>query len=203
MNELKAFTIQKPTASSREMKRLEKRRWKIEKIRLVKWGTLGLAFGLGFLTNHTLNEKYPSSKIQKKPVQVVHEINQPANLDILQRRGKEEDLHYLPNQKLPFSGYAASSYTNGQKELLAQFKNGKLIFAQGWKFNGEQYFKSRKRDWFIMETDDPEVGFYYENGIEIAYRGKKDSGKPYHHFYRDGAVVSYHDNGIKKKKSFR
>ena len=53
-----------------------------------------------------------------------------------------------------------------------------------------------------METDDPEVGFYYENGIEIAHRGKKDSGKPYHHFYRDGAVVSYHDNGIKKEEIF-
>ena len=58
LNELKAFTIQEPTASSREMKRLEKERdGKIEKIRLVKkWGTLGLAFGLGFLTIYIKQE---------------------------------------------------------------------------------------------------------------------------------------------------
>ena len=122
-----------------------------------------------------VKQEIPVIQNTKKPVQFVHEINQPANLDILQRRGDEgEDLHYLPNQKLPFSGYAASSYTNGQKEVLAQFKNGKLIFAQGWKFNGEPNIsKVENGTGFIMETDDPEVGFYYENGIEIAYRGKK------------------------------
>jgi hypothetical protein len=41
-----------------------------------------------------------------------------------------------------------------------------------------------------METDDPEVGFFYENGFEIAYRGKKDNGN----LYRESRDCGYRPN---------
>ena len=133
-----------------------------------------------------------------------HHFNNLVDLDKLQRRGENgQELTYLPNDPNPFSGYAANSYDNGQHELLIQFINGKTLSAKGWHLNGEPNESSVKNGMgFIMETDDPEVGFFYENGFEIAYQGKRDNERLYRESYKDGSHIVYHPNGKKKEQTF-
>ena len=135
---------------------------------------------MAFIVGVTANQAWQN--FQEQEITVIpelvfaHHLNNPAELDKLQRRGENGmELFFLPNDPIPFSGYAANSYGNGQYQLLIQFIKGKTLSAKGWHLNGEPSESTVKNGTgFIMETDDPEVGFFYENGFEIAYRGKRE-----------------------------
>ena len=76
-----------------------------------------------------------------------HHLNNPTELDKLQRRGENgQELSYLPNDPIPFSGYAANSYGYGQNELLIQFIKGKTLSAKGSHLNGEPNAKQNSND---------------------------------------------------------
>ena len=163
-----------------------------------------MTFILGATANQAW-QNFHEQEIEFVPELVfAHHLNNPAELDKLQRRGENgKELTYLPNDRNPFSGFAANSYGNGQHELLVQIIKGKTISAKGWHLNGEPSESTVKNGMgFIMETDDPEVGFYFENGFEIAYQGKGDNEKLYHQSFKDGSQISYHTNGNKKEQSY-
>ena len=163
-----------------------------------------MTFILGATANQAW-QNFHEQEIEFVPELVfAHHLNNPAELDKLQRRGENgKELTYLPNDRNPFSGFAANSYGNGQHELLVQIIKGKTISAKGWHLNGEPSESTVKNGMgFIMETDDPEVGFYFENGFEIAYQGKGDNGKLYRQSFKDGSQISYHTNGNKKEQSY-
>jgi len=164
----------------------------------------GVAFIIGAASNQVW-QKFQEQEITVIPEMVfAHHLNNPAELDKLQRRGENgRELSFLPKDLNPFSGYAANTYTNGQHELLVQFIKGKTISAKGWHLNGELNESTVKNGTgFIMETDDPQVGFFYEDGYEIAYKGKRDNGKLYRKSFKDGSHITYHTNGNKKEQSF-
>ena len=163
-----------------------------------------MAFILGATTNQAW-QKFQRQEITVIPKLVfAHHLNNPTELDKLQRRGENgQELTYMPNDPIPFSGYAANSYGNGQHQLLIRFIKGKTISAKGWYFNGEPNESSVKNGTgFIMETDDPQVGFFYEDGFEIAYQRKSDNDKLYRQSFKDGSHITYHTNGNKKEHSF-
>ena len=162
-----------------------------------------MAFAAGFFTHFIwlgLNMEPISTARESART---HSPNDSVDLDILQARGKlGYELRFMPNMEEPFSGYARRVHSNGQTQLLFHFENGRAKSARGWHFNGDptdSLIEDGKG--FIMETDDPEVGFFYENGLAIAYKGKCSVGKPYRHSFRDGSQISYHRKGIKRESA--
>jgi antitoxin component YwqK of YwqJK toxin-antitoxin module len=165
---------------------------------------LSAAFILGAAANQVWQKFQEEDRAVPAELVFAHHLNNPAELDKLQRRGENgQELSFLPNDPFPFSGYAANSYGNGQHELLIQFIKGKTLSAKGWHLNGEPNESIVKNGTgFIMETDDPQVGFFYKDGFEIAYQGKRDNGKSYRECFKDGSHITYHTNGKKKEHSF-
>lgn len=167
-----------------------------------------MGWGVAFIIGAAANQVW--QKLQEQEIAVVpelvfaHHLDNPAELDKLQRRGESgRELSFLPNDLNPFSGFATSTYPSGQNEILVQFNQGKPLSAQGYLLNGEPNNSTIKNGYgFIMETDNPLVGFFYEDGFEIAYRGRNDSGKLFRQSYRDGSHISYHANGKKRDLTY-
>lgn len=133
-----------------------------------------------------------------------HHLNNPTELDKLQRRGENgRKLSFLPKDPIPFSGYAANSCGNGQHQLVIQFRQGKTLSAMGWHLNGDPNESKVKNGMgFILETDDPQVGFFHEDGFEIAYKRKGDNGKQYRQCFLDGSHISYHAKDSRRDKTY-
>ena len=81
-----------------------------------------------------------------------------VSFDKLQHRGW---LSYIPNQDTPFTGKAVSFYANGQKRHEANYKDGKLDWANDWYENGQKDTESNWKDgnWVVV--------IYNDDGAEV------------------------------------
>ena len=116
----------------------------------------------------------------------------------LRRVGENLELYFQKNRSDPYSGLAYENHPNDQLRLLFSINAGKVFSAKGWNQKGEPnqtLIKSGKG--FVIELDDPEVGYVYENGLEIAYQGMTDNGKLFRISFIDGENIRYHANGKK------
>jgi antitoxin component YwqK of YwqJK toxin-antitoxin module len=107
----------------------------------------------------------------------------------LQERAKEgEKLAYAPNQETPYTGWAKEMNDNGQIEMLAQIKDGKLDgLLTEWYENGQKKLVGSLKD---GKQDGLET-WWYENGRkkqEATYRDGK----------KDGFMTRWYEDGRKK-----
>jgi antitoxin component YwqK of YwqJK toxin-antitoxin module len=134
-------------------------------------------------------------------------LDEAVVFEELQMRGEEgEESAYLLNapQNRPYDGWAEQTHPNGQVKTAYRFLEGKLVMARGWNPWGEPDGTSVVDGrGFVVESDDPEVGYHYEEGCRVAFRGLTDSGKPYRHYFGDGLCVSWHANGEKREEGLR
>ena len=109
----------------------------------------------------------------------------------LQERGKEgEKLAYATNQETPYTGWAKEMNDNGQIEMLAQIKDGKLDgLLTEWYENGQKKLvgslKDGKLDGLLTEWD--------EDGQKREERNYKDGNA-------NGLLTNWHKNGQKARK---
>lgn len=134
-------------------------------------------------------------------------LDEAVVFEELQMRGEEgEESAYLLNapQNRPYDGWAEQTHPNGQVKTAYRFEKGKLVMARGWNPWGEPDGTSVVDGrGFVVESDDSEVGYHYEEGCRVAFRGLTDSGKPYRHYFGDGLCVSWHANGEKREEGLR
>ena len=116
----------------------------------------------------------------------------------IRQMGESFELYFQKNHSHPYCGLAYENHDNGQVKLLFSINKGKVFSAKGWRINGEPnetYIKSGSG--FVIETDNPEVGFIYEGGIQAGYKGLTDNGKTFRQSFIDGENILYHANGKK------
>ena len=134
-------------------------------------------------------------------------LDEAVVFEELQMRGEEgRESAYLLNapQNRPYDGWAEQTHPNGQVKTAYRFEEGKLVMARGWNPWGEPDGTSVVDGrGFVVESDDSEVGYHYEGGYRVAFRGLTDSGKPYRHYFGDGLCVSWHANGEKREEGLR
>ena len=117
--------------------------------------------------------------------------------DYLQIRGKMGNyLFHLKNSSTPYTGLSSQSHPNGQLESLFYIENGKILSAKGWTEHGQTSTTHIENGTgFIMELNDIMVGFIYDKGQMIAYRGRKPNGKLFRESLIDGAHHIYDQHG--------
>ena len=121
---------------------------------------------------------------------------------LLMRGEDGRQIAYLPNSSAPFEGLAASFHDNSQVRNLFLYKEGKVSKARGWNHRGEPSSTFvDDGNGFVMELEDKEVGYIYDRGFEIAFRGRTDSGKLYRRAFADGTHVLYYPNGKMRQKT--
>jgi antitoxin component YwqK of YwqJK toxin-antitoxin module len=134
-------------------------------------------------------------------------LDEAVVFEELQMRGEEgEESAYLLNapQNRPYDGWAEQTHPNGQVKTAYRFEDGRVVMAKGWNAWGEpDGTKVVDGRGFVVESDDPEVGYHYEGGYRVAFRGLTDSGKPYHDYFGDGLCVSWHADGGKREEGHR
>jgi antitoxin component YwqK of YwqJK toxin-antitoxin module len=92
----------------------------------------------------------------------------------LQKRGfAHNQLYYLPNQDMPFTGKAVAKWPNGQKKTEINYKDGKRDGLKAhWFENGQKLseisYKAGKHDGALT--------MYYENG-KLRRKGNHMDGK--------------------------
>ena len=131
-------------------------------------------------------------------------LDEAVVFEELQMRGEEgRESAYLLNapQNRPYDGWAEQTHPNGQVKTAYRFEDGRVVMARGWNPWGEPDGTSVVDGrGFVVESDDSEVGYHYEGGYRVAFRGLTDSGKPYMHYFGDGLCVSWHANGEKREE---
>ena len=127
---------------------------------------------------------------------------------------KRNGIVYIPNSNEPFTGKYQEFYSNGQKQMEGNFKDGKAngLFAE-WYENGQKKsevsYKDGKKDglspsWYDSGQKEREVNFkdgkfdglstsWFENGQKETEMSHKD-GK------FDGLSTSWFENGQKKSE---
>ena len=126
--------------------------------------------------------------------------NKQVAVKSLQKRGEVgNQLYYLPNQDVPFTGKAVAKWPNGQRMTEISYKDGKHhgLFSM-WYENGQQrdqlfylgsYMVSAivwKPDGEICSMTDVRAG----NGMMVKY---KDDGMEWLRIsYKDGEKRGYH-----------
>ena len=181
----------------------------------------GLCFLAGLLSREAMPESFSvagwSFSFRDGGESTSHDSEDDFDLDAvldeavvfeeLQMRGEEgEESAYLLNapQNRPYDGWAEQTHPNGQVKTAYRFEEGKLVMARGWNPWGEPDGTSVVDGrGFVVESDDSEVGYHYEGGCRVAFRGLTDSGKPYRHYFGDGLCVSWHANGEKREEGLR
>jgi len=115
----------------------------------------------------------------------------------LQMRGKKGNYSFhQTNSSMPYTGLSSQFHTNGQLESLFYIKNGKILSAKGWTEHGQTSTTHIENGTgFIMELNDMMVGFVYDKGQMIAYRGRKPNGKLFRESLVDGAHHVYDQHG--------
>ena len=193
--------------------------------RSVKRSLCPLACGLCFMAGILLREAMPENfsvagwsflfmdAVESKPNVSEEDFDLEAVLaeavafEELQMRGEEgRESAYLLNasEGEPYDGWAEQTHPNDQVKTVYLLKEGKVVMARGWNPWGEPD-GTRVVDGrgFVVEADDPEVGYHYDKGFRVAFRGLTDSGKPYQHYFGDGLCVSWHTNGNKRDEGRR
>jgi len=105
----------------------------------------------------------------------------------LQKRGEPgEEQYFRPNEQTPYTGWAKNMRDNGQIEMLAQFKDGKIDGLQArWHRNGQKKGECAYKDGKVdgLET------WWYPNGQKKTERTYKD--------YKLITAVAWKPNGEK------
>ena len=196
-----------------------------ERARSVKRSLRPLACGLCFLAGLLSREAMPENfsvagwsflfmeAVESKPNVSEEDFDLETVLaevvvfEELQMRGEAgRESAYLLNapRDRPYDGWAEQTHPNGQVKTVYRFEDGKLVMAIGWNPWGEPD-GTRVVDGrgFVVEADDAEVGYHYDKGFRVAFRGLTDSGKPYRHYFGDWLCVSWHANGNKREEGRR
>ncbi len=115
----------------------------------------------------------------------------------LKIKGEREELaFYQKNSSKPFSGIASRFHNNGQVESVFYIERGKILSAKGWKEDGQTSSTHIENGTgFLVESNDMMVGFVYDKGQLIAYRGRKENGKLFRKSFVDGSHHTYDQNG--------
>jgi len=124
-------------------------------------------------------------------------IAEAINWDGLQYRGKKgERLAYAPNEQTPYTGWAKEMHDNGKIKYLGQFKDGKRdgLFT-GWYENGQKQLEANYKDGKIISAvvwkpngeKCPVTNIKDGNGIKVWY--EEDGTEGYRHTYKDGEQV--------------
>ena len=209
----------------RMMKKVMRKRFGKERSRRGNRSFLMLACGLCFLAGLLSREVMPESfsvagwsfpsmeKVETKPDVFADDFDFETVLDEavvfeeLQMRGEEgRESAYLLNapQGRPYDGWAQQTHSNGQVKTAYWFEDGRVAMAKGWNAWGEpDGTRVVAGHGFVVESDDSEVGYHYEGGYRVAFRGLTDSGKPYHDYFGDGLCVSWHADGGKREEGHR
>ena len=134
-------------------------------------------------------------------------LSEAVVFEELQVRGEEGlESAFLLNaaDNEPYEGWAQQTHPNGQAKTVYLFSEGKLVLAKGWNSDGEpDGTKVIEGGGFVVESDDPEVGYFYDEGFQVAFEGCTDSGMRYRKYFGDGRYVSWHANGNKREQGRR
>ena len=186
--------------------------WK--SLRVLALVTLGFVFGrilppadlegfVGILqgaVEENLDDDFHDENLDLRTV-----LHEAIGYELLQMRGEDgSELAFLPNDEDSFSGWAKETHENGQAKTVYQFEDGLVRFAKGWNSDGEEdgtYVIDGCG--FVVESDDPKVGYFYDEGFQVAFEGCTDSGKRYRRYFGDGLDVSWHANGNKREQGRR
>ena len=107
-------------------------------------------------------------------------------VDTLQWRGKEGEtlwLCYIPNEKMPYSGWAKETYDNARVSSLRQFKEGKGDgLWTSWYPNGRKKAESTYKDGKLVS-----IMVWKPNGEKCPVRKFDEDG--------NGVVVNYDEDG--------
>ena len=121
---------------------------------------------------------------------------------LLMRGEDGRQIAYIPNSSVPFEGLSASFHDNSEVRNLFLYEEGKVLKARGWNHRGEPTSTLvEDGTGFVIELEDQEVGYIYDSGFEIAYRGRTDSGRLFRRSFSDGAHVLYYPNGNIRQKT--
>ena len=134
-------------------------------------------------------------------------LSEAVVFEELQMRGEEGRESAFPlnaGENEPYGGWARQTHPNGQAKTVYLFSEGKLVLAKGWNSDGDPD-GTRVIDGcgFVVESDDPEVGYFYDEGFQVAFENCTDSGMRYRKYFGDGRYVSWHANGNKREEGRR
>ena len=134
-------------------------------------------------------------------------LSEAVVFEELQMRGEEgRESAFLLNAagNEPYGGWARQTHPNGQAKTVYLFNEGKLVLAKGWNSDGEPDGTGVIDGCgFVVESDDPEVGYFYDEGFQVAFKNCTDSGMRYRKYFADGRYVSWHANGNKREQGRR
>ena len=121
---------------------------------------------------------------------------------LLMRGEDGRQVAYLPKSSVPFEGLSASFHDNSKVRNLFRYREGRLLSARGWNARGQPSATHvDEGSGFVMELEDEEVGYLYEDGYEIAFQGRIDSGKLYRKAFADGTQTIYSVSGNPLRKT--
>lgn len=110
-----------------------------------------------------------------------------VDIEKLQNR---DGVAYLPNEETPFTGRAANYYVTGQKNLEANYKDGKLDgLLIKWYENGQKKSEGNFKD----DRADGPVTLWYEDGQKKQVGNNKDGNL-------DGLCIYYNEDGTEWKR---
>lgn len=133
---------------------------------------------------------------------------------IHQRGKKGEELRYLVNTEIPFTGWSKSMHGNGQVECLACYENGKKHgLDTEWYENGQKGWEHNYKNNML----EGKTTSWYENGqkkIEATYvdgnqhglfttwyeNGQKNIEANYQDDNTHGLITYWYENGQKKSE---
>jgi len=125
-------------------------------------------------------------------------------LEELQMRGEEgKEGAYLPNagDDSPYSGWAEQRHPNGQAKTVYLFREGRLFAARGWNSSGEpDGTRVDEGRGFVVEAEDPRVGYFYDDGRLIAFDDVDYSGNRVRRHFADGLLSSWYPDGTRREE---
>jgi antitoxin component YwqK of YwqJK toxin-antitoxin module len=116
-----------------------------------------------------------------------------VSIKTLQKRGEvDNQLYYLPNQDIPFTGKAVAYYRNGRKMTEISYKDGKQDGLKShWYESGQKWVERNYKDGKMHGL----YTMWYENG-QWRRTGNHMDGK------MDGIWTHWYENGQQRDELF-
>ena len=116
-----------------------------------------------------------------------------VTIKTLQKRGEADNqLYYLPNQDIPFTGKAVAYYRNGRKMTEISYKDGKQDGLKShWYESGQKWVERNYKDGKMHGP----YNWWYESGLKKT-EGNFEEGELHEH------VIGWYDNGQTRDEAF-